>query len=310
MMRIDRSNVVLVLVVVAAIAVAAVVAVHGHSGNGATAMSAYGAENPSVAGLADTTAVASSTGSGADALDPAKQNPTLDQFHSRNPFIQATGAPAASGSTAPSSEPKSSPLPTPTPVAADIRVKSGSVDGTYNDQKVGDKLPPAASVFKITSISSSGVVFELLNGYTLSNGTKTLPLVSPGAPLVVTLQNGSTSADYAVTVEKILFNGGGSGNGGSGGGSGSGNGSGSGSGSGSSDVGHAIKALSIETSNGVPSATLVVDGTTYAAKKVGAVVNTAWGQVKILGINAPAQTVTVLHADVQLTLHVGQSVSK
>jgi len=100
MMRIDRSNVVLVLVVVAAIAVAAVVAVHGHAGNGATAMSAYGAENPSVAGLADTSAVASSTGSGADALDPAKQNPTLDQFHSRNPFIQATGAPAANGSTA------------------------------------------------------------------------------------------------------------------------------------------------------------------------------------------------------------------
>jgi hypothetical protein len=313
MMRIDRSNVVLVLVVVAAIAVAAVVAVHGHAGSGATAMSTYGAENPSVAGLADTSAVASSTGSGADALDPAKQNPTLDQFHSRNPFIQATGAPAASGSTAPTSEPTSSSTPTPTstPVAADIRVKSGSVDGTYNDQKVGDKLPPAASVFKITSISSSGVVFELLNGYTLSNGTKTLPLVSPGAPLVVTLQNGSTSADYAVTVEKILFSGG-SGSGGSGGGSGSGNGSGSGSGggSGSSDVGHAIKAVSIETSNGVPSATLVVDGTTYAAKKVGAVVNTAWGQVKILGINAVAQTVTVLHADVQVTLHVGQSVSK
>ena len=75
-------------------------------------------------------------------------------------------------------------------------------------------------------------------------------------------------------------------------------------------MGHAIKAVSIETSNGVPSATLVVDGTTYAAKKVGAVVNTAWGQVKILGINAVAQTVTVLHADVQVTLHVGQSVSK
>ena len=73
---------------------------------------------------------------------------------------------------------------------------------------------------------------------------------------------------------------------------------------------HAIKAVSIETSNGVPSATLVIDGTTYAAKKVGAVLNTGWGQVKILGINGPAQTVTILHADVQVTLHVGQAVSK
>jgi hypothetical protein len=310
MMRIDRSNVVLVLVVVAAIAVAAVVAVHGHAGNGATAMSAYGAENPSVAGLADTSAVASSTGSGADALDPAKQNPTLDQFHSRNPFIQATGAPAASGSTAPSSEPTSSPTATPTPVSANIRVKSGGVDGTYNDQKVGDKLPPAASVFKITAISSAGVTFELLNGYTIGGAGKTFgPVAAETLPTAVKLQNGSKSVTYFITVLQLNDSGG---NGGSGGGSssGSGNGSGSGGGSASSDVGHAIKAVSIETSNGVPSATLVVDGTTYAAKKVGAVVNTAWGQVKILGINAVAQTVTVLHADVQVTLHVGQSVSK
>ena len=302
MMRIDRSNVVLVLVVVAAIAVAAVVAVHGHAGSGATAMSAYGAENPSVAGLADTSAVASSTGSGADALDPAKQNPTLDQFHSRNPFIQATGAPAASGSTAPSSEPTSSPTATPTPVSANIRVKSGGVDGTYNDQKVGDKLPPAASVFKITAISSAGVTFELLNGYTIGGAGKTFgPVAAETLPTAVKLQNGSKSVTYFITVLQLNDS---AGNGGSGGGSGSGNGSAS------SDVGHAIKAVSIETSNGVPSATLVVDGTTYAAKKVGAVVNTAWGQVKILGINAVAQTVTVLHADVQVTLHVGQSVSK
>ncbi len=54
----------------------------------------------------------------------------------------------------------------------------------------------------------------------------------------------------------------------------------------------------------------MVDGTTYAAKKVGDVVTTSWGQIKILGINGPAQTVTILHADVQVTLHVGQSVSK
>jgi hypothetical protein len=75
-------------------------------------------------------------------------------------------------------------------------------------------------------------------------------------------------------------------------------------------VGHSIQALSIENQDGVPSATLVVDGTTFAARKVGAVMTTSWGQIKIVGINGPAQTVTILHADVQVTLRVGQSVSK
>jgi len=316
MMRIDRSNVVLVLVVVAAIAVAAVVAVHGHAGSGATAMTAYGAENPSAAGLADTSTVASSTGSGATALDPAKQNPTLDQFHSRNPFIQATSAPGGGGAVTPTGEPTTTPTGTPSatpkPVAANIHIKSSGVDATYNGQKVGDKLPPAASVFKITSITSSVVGFELLNGYTLGAGTsnKTFTVAQSSAPTQVILQNGAKQTVYLITVEKIVFSGG-SGSGGSTGGGATGSGSGGGSGgSTSSDVGHAIKVVSIETSNGVPSATLVVDGTTYAAKTVGAVVNTGWGQVKILGINAPAQTVTILHADVQITLHVGQSASK
>ena len=100
MMTINKSNAVLVIVVVAAIAMASVVAVHGH-GAGTTALGAYGADNPAVAGLADTSTVASSTGSGASAVDPAKQDPTLDQFHSRNPFIQATAAPVTSGGTSP-----------------------------------------------------------------------------------------------------------------------------------------------------------------------------------------------------------------
>ena len=75
-------------------------------------------------------------------------------------------------------------------------------------------------------------------------------------------------------------------------------------------AGHTIKALSIETSDGVPSATLVVDGHTYAARKVGAVISTSWGQIKVVGINTPAQTVTILHGDVQVTIHVGDTVNK
>lgn len=315
MMTINKSNVVLVIVVVAAIAVASVVAVHGHGGGATTALGAAGADSPALAGLSDTSTVASSTGSGANALDPAKQDPTLDQFTSRNPFIQATATPAASGTTTPGPSPSSSSSSSPAPskpVSADIHLKGGGVNTTYASQKVGAKLPPSSSVLEITSISSSAVTFELLNGYTLGGDTskKTFPVSQSTAPTQVILENGSKQAVYLITVEQIHFSEGGSS---SSGGSTSSTSSGSTSsstGSTSYAVSHSIRALSIETHNGVPSATIVVDGTTFAAEKVGAVVTTSWGQIKVVGINGPAQTVTILHADVQVTLRVGQSVSK
>ena len=314
MMTMNKSNVVLVIVVVAAIAVASVVAVHGHGG-ATSALSAAGAENPSMAGLADTSTVASSTGSGASAVDPAKQDPTLDQFHSRDPFIQTTPAPAPSGSVTPEPTTSSSASPSPSPkaVAANIRLKSGSATANYGDQKVGDKLPPAAAVFKITAISPSTVTFELLNGYTLGANTSktTFPVAQSTAPTQVILENGTHQSEYLITVQQIIFSGSSSSGGGSSsGGTSSGGSSSDTGGSASSVAGHNITALSIENSNGVPSATLVVDGTTYAAERIGKVITTSWGQIKILGINGPAQTVTVLHADVQVTLRVGQSVSK
>ncbi len=316
MMKIDRSNVVLVLVVVAALAVASVVAVHGHSGSGTTAMSAYGAGNASAAGLADTSTVGSSTTSGvASAADPAKQNPTLDQFHSRNPFIQATAEPTPSSSgtstAAPSGTPTASPSSSPSaPTGADIHVTSGSIDKTYTNQKIGAKLPPGSPAFKVTAISvSSGVTLEWLEGHMPVEGedTDTIPVYGVGT---FTLAEGSQDVVYKITIVKLDYPSSSSSGSSNSTNSNSTSGGGSSSGSTSYDVGHSIKAVSVETSNGVPSATLVVDGTTYAAKKVGAVFDTAWGQIKILGINGPGQTVTILHADVQLTVRVGQSVSK
>ena len=308
MMTINKSNVVLVIVVVAAIAVASVVAVHGHGGR-AAALGTYGSGNVAAAGLADTSTLASSTGSGATALDPAKQDPTLDQFHSRDPFIQATHPPSEE-----SVSPTASPTSEPTPVSANIKVAVGSVGATYDDQKVGDKLPPAGSAFQIQSIDgANGVTFKLLDGYTINGSTQSTFSVSQSStPTEVVIEHGNKTVHYLITVLALNYSGSSSG-GGSGSGSGSG-GSGGGSGGSSSGssytVGHSIKAVSIETHNGTPSATLVVDGTTYASKQVGDVVTTSWGQIKIVGINGPAQTVTILHADVQVTLHVGQSVSK
>jgi hypothetical protein len=299
MMSTSKSNAILAIVVVAAIAVASVVAVHGHGG--ATALSTYGAGNPTAAGLADTSTVASSTGGAATAADPAKQQPTLDQFTSRNPFIQATAAPGTSSTSTTTSTSTSS--PTPKAISANITVKTGSVGATYMDQKVGDKLPPAGSAFSIKAIASSGVTFELLNGYTVGAGTstKTFQVAEAATPTQITLVNGSAQEVYYVTVLHISY---------TESGSGSSSSSTTTGGTSSATAGHSIKALSIETSNGTPSATISVDGTTFAALSVGQVTTTSWGQIKVVGINAPAQTVTILHADVQITLHVGQSVAK
>ena len=55
--------------------------------------------------------------------------------------------------------------------------------------------------------------------------------------------------------------------------------------------------LSITSSNGTAMVTLEVDGKTYADKKVGDVFSTSWGEIKIIAINAGAQTVTIMHGD-------------
>jgi len=309
MMTINKSNVVLVIVVVAALAVASVVAAHGH-GSPASALATTAIDNPAAAGLADTSAATSTSGA-ASAVDPAKQEPTLDQFKSRDPFIQTTSAPVAD-STA---NPTSSPTAQPAPVSADVKIvkmtKENVPVDTYNyhNQKAGAALPSSGPVVEITKVAAGGVTFELLGNYTLGgeSNLKTFGPVAPSTePTQVQLDDGSVTLYYDITVMQLNY--------GEGSSSSSSNSSSSASSisttESSSYAGHNIKALSIETSNGVPSATLVVDGTTYAARKVGAVISTSWGQVKILGINGPAQTVTVLHGDVQITLRVGQSVSK
>ena len=320
-MTMSRSTVVLVLVIVTAVALGAVVAVHGGGSPTATAMGTYGSGSAATNGLADTSSVAANVNT-PTGVDPAKQEPVLNLFHSRDPFIQATSAPASSGgitegqTTSPSPSPSAS--ASSVPHAADIMLVTKSGSHTYNDQQVGDKLPPSSSLFQIVRLSSAGVQFKLLNGYALQDGSTTfaVPTGTAGTQLILQ-KSGGTQTTVTIKVLQILYDtsgggkGGGSGSGSGGSGSGSGSGSSSSTGSGGTSVsGHAIKALSIDTKNGVASATIVVDGTTYANKKVGDTFATGWGHIKIVGINAPGQTVTILHADVQLTLHVGQSYSK
>jgi hypothetical protein len=311
MTTMNRSTLILVLVVVAAVAVGAVVAGHGN-GAGATAMGAYSGGNASQVGLADT-ATSSSAAANATGTDPAQQEPVLDKFHSRDPFIQviSTAAPSTGTTGGTSPAPSTSPTSQPsTPIAADIRITLKGAISVYPHQKVGAKLPPSNPAFKIGGFSPTGVDFTLLNGYTLSDGSTSFTIAEgQTTQVVLTKGTGGTQTTYTIKVVNLIYSAGGSGGGGSGGGGSGGGGSGGGS-SASIPAGHSIKALSVDTQNGVASATIVVDSVTYANKKVGAVFTTGWGQIKIVGINAPGQTVTILHGDVQLTLHVGQTFSK
>lgn len=73
---------------------------------------------------------------------------------------------------------------------------------------------------------------------------------------------------------------------------------------------HSMKALSISTTNGTSTATIEVDDVVYQNKRVGDVLSTGWGQVKITRIDVSAQSVTVLHGSETRVLYVGQEIIK
>jgi hypothetical protein len=208
--------------------------------------------------------------------DPARQEPMLDKFTSKDPFIPLTSPSSGGGSGGSSSTGT-------TTYAAHIKV-----DGTSYTVVNGDKVPSSAPAFSISSVTSSDVTFAVLEGHTLKNGDSAIT-VNLGESVKATLDNDKS---YTLAVVSI-------GSKSSGGGSGS-----------LSTSGHTISVLSVTSSSGVALATLEVDGKTYPDKVVGAVINTSWGQVKILAINVDAQTVTVMHGDQTVTLHAGQVVVK
>ena len=139
---------------------------------------------------------------------------------------------------------------------------------------------------------------ELIGGYTLvgAQGQKSFEVWS-AKPTARSISKGDVTTVCSVAVVRIT-------------------GGASGGGSGVTIVplslasGHSIDTLEIGANNGVPSASFEVDGTLYSAEEIGATFTTSWGQIEVIGINSPARTVTILHGDLQETLHVGQAVSK
>lgn len=214
------------------------------------------------------------------AADPAKEQPLLDKFTSKDPFIPF---PTPGASTAPTGSPTATPTgkPVPSDLAAKIRV-----DGTNYTVTSGDKVPGgSAAAFRVMGVTSGDVTFAVLDGK-LENGDKSFS-VNLGEQVTVTLDSG---VSYEI---RVLSIGARSGGGGSGGGK-----------------GHSISVLSINTQNGTATATFEVDGKTFADKRVGDVFSTSWGEIEVLAIDAAAQTVTIRHGDQTLKLYAGQVVIK
>jgi len=124
------------------------------------------------------------TGAGAIAsADPAKQEPMLDKFTAKDPFIPfavATPAPSPSATSNPDES-----------LSAHVKV-----NGTTYTVVQGDKVPSSSPAFTISGITSSDVTFAVIDG-TLENGDSSIS-VNLGESVSATLDNGKTY-DLSVT---------------------------------------------------------------------------------------------------------------
>jgi hypothetical protein len=261
------TYVVIALIVGAALALAVAVA--------STRSEATGA--PSAVSEATVAGVDSDAGTEALAVaDPAKEQPLLDKFTSKDPFIPLVTS-GGGGTASPTPSPTSTSQPSSN-LSAKIKV-----DGTSYNVVQGDQVPGgSAAEFTVTGVSSGDVTFKVIDG-TLENGDKSFT-VNLGEAVRVTLDAG---VSYDISVISI--------------------GQGGGGGGGTS---HSISVLSVTSQNGTALVTLEVDGKTYSDLEQGDVISTSWGEIEIIAINVNAQTVTIRHGDQTLTLHAGQVIVK
>ena len=294
-MSAKRLLFIVVLIILLAAGIAMAVA-GGPSKTTATGLGAVGNSvgQPSVADTSAATAPSSAAGS---VVDPAKQEPVLDQFVSKDPFQPLpssaptetpTATPTETPTAPPTATPTSTPPSTPTSTAQNPTSAAVVVSGHSYTVKVGSKVPTSSPVFTISALSSAGVTFKLLNNMHFEDGSTSVQVAESQQ---VSVTNADTGTVYKLKVTQLNF--------GSSGGT-----------SVQPTGGHVIQVLSVNTRNGVSSATFKVDATTFADKQVGALFTTDWGQIKVLGIDASAQTVAFMHGDASFTLHVGQQIEK
>jgi hypothetical protein len=71
---------------------------------------------------------------------------------------------------------------------------------------------------------------------------------------------------------------------------------------------HTLKILSVAAVGSSPAVTFQVDSSVYKDKRVGDVVSTSWGQIKVLDLSTSSKVATLLHGSETLVLSVGQLV--
>jgi hypothetical protein len=71
---------------------------------------------------------------------------------------------------------------------------------------------------------------------------------------------------------------------------------------------HSLRILSVGVVGAAAAVTLQVDNTIYKDRRVGDVMSTSWGQVKVLDLSTASKVATLLHGSETLTLTVGMEV--
>lgn len=180
------AYVAIALIVGAALALAVALA---PSGPTAASSSSTGVQTQASSQLLAETGVAGSTSGGTLSADPAKEEPQLDLFVSKDPFV-----PLGTASTVNPTD----------PAAADLTAKI-KVDGTSYSVVTGDKVPGGSPAFEISAITSGDVTFTVIDGATESGASSVT--VALGESVKVTLDNGKS---YTLAVTSIGESGGGS----------------------------------------------------------------------------------------------------
>ncbi len=123
-------------------------------------------------------------------VDPAKKEPLLDKFTSKNPFLPLATTNSGGGGGGGGDQ---------TSLSANI-----TMNGTAYTVTKGASVPSTNPVFTISAVTSSGVTFALVSG-TFENGDSTV-VVGVGESVQVTKQGGPS---YTLKVVSVGDSGGG-----------------------------------------------------------------------------------------------------
>lgn len=184
-----------VLIVVAALALGALAALVAGVGRdpAATGLGTYGSSVQADGVLAQDETTTDDGSTEQPALtDPAKQQPTLDKFVVKDPFVPLFQPNTGTGGTG------------TTPTSAKVKV-----NGTAYTVEVGDKV--ASGVFTISAIGSNSVTFQLQEGQQFDDGSTSVT-VNVGESVKVT--NADTGTSYTLEVVSVGYDSGGGGTGG------------------------------------------------------------------------------------------------